>query len=495
MSSAELLKTISTSLREASDKKIVYTNSKGKEVVDSINDFYRKQSAFSEHVLDISVVTLEQQFYTLLKTNTEVFNNLGDRIAREYSKVASREFRKNLIRIATIKGFHLKGSNIVFDTTGNNYKHIRATINEALMTTNAKDINTFLKFVSNKAGLPEITSDHGFDVGHIHSNVVSAYEMIVFNGLKQRLDSGDLTKSALASQAARLEKIMLDPNNVGKLMEAAGISNRALFESCVNTTISFAKSVGKGGLHAVLEVEANLDYNSISKIARSISDKVFPQESEENQHFGRTFERPLSEHLKTAVIKDNFTEVLKHLSGGAILNLKGSPSINDMALNYLELIIIGKTPEGVSSKTQVALKRGNVQITPFIQLVKPVSRKVLAPTYPVPRLRNPKGQFTSIVNIESLIRARLRATVEKNMVKPALVYRTGRFADSVKLQGVENRQGTLTAFLSYMKYPYATFEPGNMQGSKARSPSALIDRSVREIAKTIVTARMKTVIV
>ena len=81
------------------------------------------------------------------------------------------------------------------------------------------------------------------------------------------------------------------------------------------------------------------------------------------------------------------------------------------------------------------------------------------------------------------------------MVKPRLVNRTGRFADSVKLEGLANRDGEITAFLSYMKYPYATFEPGNRQGSESRSPAKLIDVSVREIAKTMVTNRLKTVIV
>jgi hypothetical protein len=83
------------------------------------------------------------------------------------------------------------------------------------------------------------------------------------------------------------------------------------------------------------------------------------------------------------------------------------------------------------------------------------------------------------------------------MAPPALTYQTGRFAESVKLNSIQfdSRQNALTAFLSYMKYPYATFEPGGRQGSIDRSPAALIDRSVREIAAQLTKSRMRTIIV
>ena len=81
------------------------------------------------------------------------------------------------------------------------------------------------------------------------------------------------------------------------------------------------------------------------------------------------------------------------------------------------------------------------------------------------------------------------------MQRPNLRNQTGRFASSVKLESVSQaRDGALTAFLSYMRYPYATFENGGKQGKKGYYPSRLIDQSVREIAKTLVTQRMKVTV-
>ena len=100
------------------------------------------------------------------------------------------------------------------------------------------------------------------------------------------------------------------------------------------------------------------------------------------------------------------------------------------------------------------------------------------------RLRTAGGQFTSAMNIQAILNAKIKEEVADNMGKGgALVYRTGRFASSVSVEKVmQSRQGTLTAFYTYMKSPYQTFERGFKQGSLRRDPRKLISHSIREIA-------------
>jgi hypothetical protein len=58
----------------------------------------------------------------------------------------------------------------------------------------------------------------------------------------------------------------------------------------------------------------------------------------------------------------------------------------------------------------------------------------------------------------------------------------------------QSREGMITAFYSYMKNPYQTFEPGFRQGTpKTRDPKLLISKSIREIAETKVVNRMRAV--
>jgi hypothetical protein len=102
-----------------------------------------------------------------------------------------------------------------------------------------------------------------------------------------------------------------------------------------------------------------------------------------------------------------------------------------------------------------------------------------------PPLRTSGGKFTSAMNIQAILDAKIKETVADNMGKGgALVYRTGRFAESVGVEKVmRSRQGMLTAFYTYMKAPYQTFERGYAQGSLRRDPRKLIAASIREIAR------------
>lgn len=110
-----------------------------------------------------------------------------------------------------------------------------------------------------------------------------------------------------------------------------------------------------------------------------------------------------------------------------------------------------------------------------------------------------KKQVKEAISLISIINSALQEQVRKNMGtgnrRDVLNYRTGRFASSVKVERIsESRQGMLTAFYSYMKYPYATFSKGGRQQFPAsRDPKLLISKSIREIASTIVSNQLRAV--
>jgi hypothetical protein len=111
----------------------------------------------------------------------------------------------------------------------------------------------------------------------------------------------------------------------------------------------------------------------------------------------------------------------------------------------------------------------------------------------VVRLKNAKGQFTSAMNIQAILDQRIKQQVQDNMGEGgALVNRTGRFAESVSVTKVmQSRQGTLTAFYTYMKAPYQTFERGYAQGTARRDPRKLIAASIREIARETLSHKLQ----
>ena len=114
-------------------------------------------------------------------------------------------------------------------------------------------------------------------------------------------------------------------------------------------------------------------------------------------------------------------------------------------------------------------------------------------------IRTTQGQFYSLANLQILLNTHLQDVIAANMgdgsEKRILNYRTGRFASSAQVERLsQSREGMITAFYSYMKNPYQTFEPGFAQGSpKTRDPRLLISQSIREIAASKVGNKLRAI--
>jgi hypothetical protein len=112
----------------------------------------------------------------------------------------------------------------------------------------------------------------------------------------------------------------------------------------------------------------------------------------------------------------------------------------------------------------------------------------------------PTSTLTSLVTLQNILNSQLQKQIQENMGDGTrtdiLNYQTGRFAESVKIVNLtQGRQGMLTAYYTYMKYPYATFSAGGKQEKpRSRDPKLLISRSIREIAQQHVANRMRAVL-
>lgn len=112
----------------------------------------------------------------------------------------------------------------------------------------------------------------------------------------------------------------------------------------------------------------------------------------------------------------------------------------------------------------------------------------------------PPPSSMSLVSLQNLLNDDLFLKIKANMGdgsrKDILNYRTGRLAKSFKVTGItRERSGAITAFYTYMKYPYITFGPGGAQSNPAsRNPALLGDKSIRQLAADRITARLRTVV-
>lgn len=154
---------------------------------------------------------------------------------------------------------------------------------------------------------------------------------------------------------------------------------------------------------------------------------------------------------------------------------------------------ISSTLTGIQPKAELSFARQQKTIAPVKQ-----TRQIQE--YKAQQLRTLQGRFTSLASLQKLINDNLTTTIERNMgtgdSKNILNYRTGRFANSAEVTKlIQGRTGMLTAYYTYMKYPYQTFEPGFAQGiPRSRDPKLLISKSIHQIAATHVANRMRAVL-
>lgn len=108
-------------------------------------------------------------------------------------------------------------------------------------------------------------------------------------------------------------------------------------------------------------------------------------------------------------------------------------------------------------------------------------------------------QFRSLISIQNLLNKNLSNAIKDQMGdgsrNDVLNYRTGRLADSFEVTAIsQDRQGAMTAFFTYMKYPYATFARGGTQSQpRSRDPVFLGDKAIRSIAEKLMSEKFRTV--
>lgn len=152
----------------------------------------------------------------------------------------------------------------------------------------------------------------------------------------------------------------------------------------------------------------------------------------------------------------------------------------DVTLESTKLIPSDKTKQTIKSKASGTIAKSN-------RKAKKLAKTRVRKRNTVPDIRSFIGILNSKINIQ----------VAKNMASPRLNYRTGRFAESVRVTDIlQTGQGFPSIGYTYMRYPYEVFEfPGTghpLAQEGQRDPRSLIDKSIREIMAEFAIGRFYT---
>lgn len=274
-------------------------------------------------------------------------------------------------------------------------------------------------------------------------------------------------------------------------------------------------------------IELTREFDASFGILMSLGVTItFPEDYDINQARGRQDEGPaksgLVSRLKTEEIsleerklrQDKFEkELIQILIEKVFQRHPESGTASRSMLQFMSdsviSILLGRKPstekEKIVKKTSTPVKTRK-RIKTNAKRIVFAAPQIVGPngttSFPIaPRLRTTGGRFTSLVSIQNLLNQNLHTQIQKNMGtgdrRDILNYRTGRFAESVKVEKMsQSREGMIIAFYSYMRNPYATFSIGGEQSRPTtRDPKLLISKSIREIGAAMVNNRMRAVLV
>ena len=205
----------------------------------------------------------------------------------------------------------------------------------------------------------------------------------------------------------------------------------------------------------------------------------------------------IKDSAEEKAIKSIFRDFIKNLpetGHNSLLNMQGSSTLKEksaaMVVNKFKGkkgVKVNSKPVKMHTKTKVSSKGTVSKASVALSAKKLKTAKK--------REKAKSSAASQPLQLLGLINQKLPETVRKNMREPALVNRTGRFADSVKVTEIaQTPKGFPSIGYTYRRNPYQVFEEGSSGNwsNGDRDPRDLIDKSIREIAAQFAIGRFYT---
>lgn len=287
----------------------------------------------------------------------------------------------------------------------------------------------------------------------------------IFRGGINREHDTDSTRALLALQNLRSASLGI---NTGVTLTTTDITNY-IFD---NLTVDWEQTAKKTkfanfnvGHVLTLSLGTNKPIGTDSKELQDIAAKFIEQEVNKSELLTDVQKRrskPLADSTSEDVIQDLFK---------GVKNKKTKYSKTTKKLDAK------KFKEGKrTSNLKAAANRGAVKSSLAIRRAgKPAKGRKTNPE---------KGREDfNVLAIKRKINQRLPAEVRRNMGRPALINRTGRFSNSVRLENLREGPNTLIGEYTYQANPYRTFEnEGQRKWPVGYNPKPLITKSIRNLA-------------
>ena len=317
--------------------------------------------------------------------------------------------------------------------------------------------------------------------------------------IRASVDRGHGASDGLAVSGVQIAQGM------GRAQKSFGDDEEAkkLFQQEFKTFISDSFTEGDLKLSAdeitdLLKV--TIEYEQIVTPSGKISATYLPFITFQDKYRNRT-----TDQARETIIKKVVEKFFKKVGTNERVSMQGSSSLRDKMLSKAiePLVTIDAKNKKVKISTKidprkVKLKTGGkvdvAQAAGGVAAFK-ISKGKKAKSKPKGKVQKATTSSYSVAAIMGNINAKLPQTVADNMGAPALEYRTGTFAASVRVTDVvKTPKGFPSIGYTYQKGPYSVFEStsGSRFADVHRDPRVIIDKSIREIAAEMALGRLFT---
>ncbi|NDB57207.1 hypothetical protein EB001_01970 [bacterium] len=435
----------------------------------ALQENYRKELNKRTHVLDISRKSLMVNIKSTSSEEIDLFNNSYDEFIDLVYTSASQVF-PNIEAMTTIP----KGTTFIENPP-------------LLINTSFEAARTFIT-----ERISRVLPDNPYFGISNRVRTLAEYLALGFTkkeleGMDKYFNSAGLEKLSKYSEKLRVQALsVLDLGHTytGEATRESPLGSKLQGALNISEPNSAIKGLVQNAISDLTSLQAECGYTFQNNLSEGLSKRGFLTLTlhfyKKNGEFAK-----VEGSIFAKILKDIKTEVIKEVK-----TIPGSNTMEQDAKALVKKLIVesikgkrtaDKLPSHALLSNTVKSKPKNTKV----DLVKSNKISITRPKVSIP----PQAK-ASLTSLQSLINTQLQNVLSANMgggtEKRILNYRTGRFAASAKVESMsQSRQGMITAFYSYMKNPYQTFEPGFKQGSpKTRDPKLLIAQSIREIAAT-----------
>ncbi len=242
-----------------------------------------------------------------------------------------------------------------------------------------------------------------------------------------------------------------------------------------------------------------VDYQTVVSSSGKINAQYVPFITYQDKYTNRKVDAP-----RERFIKDTLFKFFNKFIDNDFVNMEGSDSLKTLATKTVldPLINVSSKNKNIKVKTSGKARgvknpgKGKASTKKQTSKKTSVRKNKRAKGTPMTASRATKTFTSRPLALLAELNKHLPDRVRKNMKAPALVNRTGRFAESVKVTDImETPQGYPSIGYTYQKNPYEVFEMGSGDerwATPERDPRILIDRSIRELATEFALGRFYT---